>query len=194
MSKFKVGDKVQVIQDSWNHMYKAGYIGAVKRVVDDLYINFAGDDFDMSVPFKDIVLVEGYSEPLTVMKDAAKGYLTWQDPSYVVMNFEDLPQQPQDKIASDGGPSDYYDLPYKDWVTVNDQMEYLAEHKWGKFGIHLKDIFKGLCRWGDKQNTTVEYDTNKIIYYGLRVKLMLCGKQGVQDYLKKLASDPQFKV
>lgn len=92
-----------------------------------------------------------------------------------------------------GGPSSYYDMPFKNWVTVNDMMEYLAEQKWGKYGIHLKDIFKGLCRWGEKSGTTVEYDTRKIIYYGCRILQMVSGKQSLRDYLKELLDDPQFK-
>jgi len=77
------------------------------------------------------------------------------------------------KIKSDGGSTKYYDQPYSDWVTTNDQMEWLAENKWGKYAIHLKDIFKGLCRWGEKEGTDIEYDTRKIIYYGLRVLRMV---------------------
>lgn len=92
-----------------------------------------------------------------------------------------------------GGPSSYYDMPFKNWVTVNDMMEYLAEQKWGKYGIHLKDIFKGLCRWGEKSGTTVEYDTRKIIYYGCRILQMASGKKSLRDYLKELLDDPQFK-
>ena len=95
--------------------------------------------------------------------------------------------------TSSGGPSGYYDMPFQDWVTVNDQMEYLAEKKWGKYGIHLKDIFKGICRWGEKAGTTTLYDTKKIVYYGLRILRMLEGNNGVQSYLKELMNDPQFQ-
>lgn len=91
-----------------------------------------------------------------------------------------------------GGPSSYYDMPFKDWVTTNDMMEYLAEHKWGKFGIHLKDIFKGLCRWGDKSGTDTLYDTKKIIYYGCRVLAMISGKEALRKYLQELLDDKQF--
>jgi len=84
-------------------------------------------------------------------------------------------------------------MPFKDWVTTNDQMEYLAEHKWGIYAIHLKDIFKGLCRWGDKTGTSVEYDTRKVIYYGCRVLKMIVGKKGLRTYLEELLDDPQFK-
>lgn len=92
-----------------------------------------------------------------------------------------------------GGPSSYYDLPFNKWVTVNDMMEHLAEHKWGKYGIHLKDIFKGICRWGEKSGTTVEYDTKKIIYYGCRILMMISGKEGLRNYLQGILDDPQFK-
>lgn len=91
-----------------------------------------------------------------------------------------------------GGPSSYYDMPFQDWVTTNDMMEYLAEHKWGKFGIHLKDIFKGLCRWGDKSGTDTLYDTKKIIYYGCRVLAMISGKEALRAYLLELLNDKQF--
>lgn len=96
-------------------------------------------------------------------------------------------------IKSDGGPSAFYDQPYKDWVTTNDQMEWLAEAKWGKYAIHLKDIFKGLCRWGDKEVATIEYDARKIIYYGVRVLKMIVGVDEMRKYLQTLLDDPQFK-
>ena len=91
-----------------------------------------------------------------------------------------------------GGPSSYYDMPFKDWVTTNDQMEYLAENKWGKYAIHLKDIFKGLCRWGDKKGTDPLYDTKKIIYYGARVLRMMVGVTKTREYLQSLLDDKQF--
>jgi hypothetical protein len=95
--------------------------------------------------------------------------------------------------TSSGGPSAYYDMPYSTWVTTNDQMEYLAEHKWGKYAIHLKDIFKGLCRWGDKSGTTVEYDSRKVIYYGCRVLMMVVGTAELRVYLHELLDDKQFQ-
>lgn len=96
------------------------------------------------------------------------------------------------KVTPHGGPQSYYDMPFDSWVTTNDMMEYLAEHKWGKFGIHLKDIFKGLCRWGDKSGTTIEYDTRKIIYYGCRVLMMVVGVKALRTYLHELLDDKQF--
>jgi hypothetical protein len=95
--------------------------------------------------------------------------------------------------TSSGGPSVYYDMPYSTWITTNDQMEYLAENKWGKYAIHLKDIFKGLCRWGDKSGTTVEYDSRKVIYYGCRVLMMVVGAAELRVYLHELLDDKQFQ-
>lgn len=93
----------------------------------------------------------------------------------------------------DGGPSSYYDMPFQDWVTLNDQMEYLAENKWGLYAIHLKDVFKGLGRWGDKEGTTPLYDTKKGIYYFCRVMKMMVGAKGLREYLQSILDDPQFK-
>lgn len=93
-----------------------------------------------------------------------------------------------------GGPSKYYDMPFSEWTTTNDMMEYLAEHKWGRYGIHLKDILKGICRWGDKQGTTIEYDARKIIYYGVRVLQLAVGRTEMRAYLREILNDPQFKA
>ena len=95
--------------------------------------------------------------------------------------------------TSDGGPSSYYDMPFQDWVTLNDQMEYLAQNKWGVYAIHLKDVFKGLGRWGDKEGTTPLYDTKKGIYYFCRVMKMMVGAEGLREYLQSILDDPQFK-
>lgn len=98
------------------------------------------------------------------------------------------------RVKPHGGPQAYYDMPFGSWVTTNDMMEYLAEHKWGKYGIHLKDIFKGLCRWGDKEGTTTVYDTRKVIYYGCRVLMMQVGAKVLREYLVELLDDKQFEV
>ena len=102
------------------------------------------------------------------------------------------PVSKQQKVPSNGGPSLYYDMPFNEWSTTNDQMEFLAENKWGKYAIHLKDIFKGLCRWGEKEGTDTLYDTRKIIYYGLRVLRMMVGVEKTREYLNNLLSDKQF--
>lgn len=93
----------------------------------------------------------------------------------------------------DGGPSDYYDFPFASWITGNDMMEFLAEHRWGKYGIHLKDIFKAMLRWGAKDGTDVSYDAKKIIYYGVRILRMSVGTKQTREFLQKLLDDPQFK-
>ena len=119
---------------------------------------------------------------------------TWffTDDECTLATQEEITPYDSHSSTSSGGPSSYYDQPYELWVTTNDQMEYLAEHKWGKYAIHLKDIFKGLCRCGDKEGTTVEYDTRKIIYYGCRVLKMVVGTEALRLYLNELLDDKQF--
>jgi hypothetical protein len=117
----------------------------------------------------------------------------WKEPEYWGSKEDKPEDKPKCNVASSGGPSTYYDMPYADWKTTNDQMEYLSEHKWGKYSIHIKDIFKGLCRWGDKKGTTVEYDSRKVIYYGCRILRMVAGNQALRLYLQELLDNNQFK-
>lgn len=98
----------------------------------------------------------------------------------------------KEKIKSDGGPSDYFDFPAS-WTTFNDFIEYKSEAQWGKFSFHLGNIGKALCRWGDKDGTSIEYDAKKIIYSGVRILKMIVGVQKTRDYLQRLLDDPQFK-
>lgn len=100
-------------------------------------------------------------------------------------------QQTEEVIK--GSASAYYDLPFKSWVTTNDMIEYLAETRWGKFSPGLKDVFKALVRWGEKDGTDNEYDANKIIYYGCRVLRQLNGNEAVRKTLQGLLDHPQFK-
>jgi hypothetical protein len=95
-------------------------------------------------------------------------------------------------IKSDGGPSNYFDFPAS-WTTFNDFIEYKSEAQWGKFSFHLGNIGKALCRWGDKDGTSIEYDAKKIIYSGVRVLRMIIGTEKTRDYLQRLLDDPQFK-
>lgn len=111
---------------------------------------------------------------------------------YKKVDEEEEPKQTNNK--STGGPTAYYDMPFSEWITTNDMMEYLAKHKWGFFGIHLKDIFKALCRWGEKSGTDTQYDTKKIIYYACRCLALMIGKPATVAYLKELVEDPQFQV
>lgn len=97
------------------------------------------------------------------------------------------------QTKQDGGPSSYYDPPFKDWVTVNDMVDYYAEKKWLHLSWIFKDILKAVTRWGDKQGTSQEYDANKIIYYGCRLLMAIKGKKAVRAYLQRLLDDNQFK-
>ena len=93
----------------------------------------------------------------------------------------------------DGGPSTYYDFPFKDWATVNDMVEYLAEKQWGKHSWIFKDILKAVTRWGVKEGTDEAYDAKKIIYYGCRLLMSVTDKSTTREYLQQLLDDKQFK-
>lgn len=97
-----------------------------------------------------------------------------------------------DGINSDGGPSAYYDF-HDGWRTWNDFADYKATQQWKEHSFHLGNVGKVLCRWGDKSGTSKSYDARKIVYSGLRVLLMLEGKENVRTYLENLLEDNQFK-
>jgi len=96
------------------------------------------------------------------------------------------PDQP-----TEGGPAEYYDFK-PNWVTLNDMNDYKAQHQWGPLSFHMGNISKATYRFGEKGNTSKVYDINKIIYSGLRCKLMLEDKKAVRKYLQQLLDDPQF--
>ena len=96
-------------------------------------------------------------------------------------------------IKSNGGPSKYYDFE-PDWATWNDFADYKSTHQWKEHSFHLGNVGKVLCRWGDKEGTTKDYDSRKIVYSGLRTLLMLEGKDSVREYLNSLLEDNQFKT
>lgn len=120
------------------------------------------------------------------------------DKGCIIMN---CPCEVKDQVAatrsaavqSDGGPSSYYDF-LPGWVTFNDFMEHKAVHQWGGFALHLKDIGKALCRFGVKAGTTQGYDARKIVYSGLRLLIMLEGRDAATAELRRLADDPQFQA
>ena len=126
------------------------------------------------------------------LEDTDIKYFMYYEVAVVFDLDEEEPKPMTNK--STGGPTAYYDMPFSEWTTTNDMMEYLAEHKWGFYGIHLKDIFKALCRWGEKSGTDTQYDTKKIIYYGCRCLALMIGKPATMAYLKELMEDPQFQV
>lgn len=94
-------------------------------------------------------------------------------------------------LKSDGGPSSYYDF-LPGWKTWNDFMEAKALAQWGAYSLHMKDIGKALCRFGAKDGTGDEYDMNKIVYSGLRMKEMK-QRGSAREYLLRLLDDPQFQ-
>mgnify|MGYP000244477586 CR=1 FL=1 len=95
-------------------------------------------------------------------------------------------------INSDGGPSEYYDF-QKGWNTWNDINDYKAKNQWLEYSFHLGNIGKVLMRWGDKEGTSLQYDTKKIIYSGCRILMMMAGVEETRAYLQKLLDGPQFK-
>ncbi len=98
-----------------------------------------------------------------------------------------------DRHKPTGGPSKYYDFDPA-WVTWNDLADYKSTHQWKEHSFHLNNVGKAIYRWDTKEGTTKLYDAKKIIYSGLRVVLMLAGKEVAQQYLKELSDDPQFKA
>ena len=114
----------------------------------------------------------------------------WPASNFILV--KPLQQAPKTNKPS-GGPSSYYDFPFKDWVTVNDMIEYLSEKQWGKHSWIFKDIVKACTRWGSKDGTTHEYDAKKIIYYGARLLMSVADKATLRTYLQELLDDKQFK-
>jgi hypothetical protein len=174
--KYKVGDTVVITGNTSGHYYPLGSDVIICEVHDFSYLGHIESRCQWVFDDSECTLdIQEEMTPLDIM-------ITNSNRIFGVTNK-----------TSSGGPSSYYDMPYSTWVTTNDQMEYLAEHKWGKYAIHLKDIFKGLCRWGDKSGTTVEYDSRKVIYYGCRVLMMVVGAAELRVYLNELLGDKQFQ-
>lgn len=119
----------------------------------------------------------------------------------IISNYPTVPKIPQDVLDQisksltkpSGGPSAYYDFPFKDWVTVNDMLDYLSEKQWGWRSYIFKDIVKACTRWGSKCGTTHEYDAKKIIYYGARLLMSVADKATLRAYLQELLDDKQFQ-
>jgi hypothetical protein len=66
------------------------------------------------------------------------------------------------KVASDGGPSTYYDFP-EGCSTLNDLIEYKG------MSFAQGNIFKAAYRLGNKEGISLEYDLKKIKYYADRM-------------------------
>lgn len=99
----------------------------------------------------------------------------------------------EDAEKPTGGPSKYYDIPFADWTTTNDMVEFLSVTRWKEYSAHMKEILKALVRWGSKDGTTEAYDAKKVIYYGARILRMVSGNKAMRDYLQGLLDDKQFK-
>lgn len=76
----------------------------------------------------------------------------------------------------DGGPAGYYDLPFQEFTTVNDMIDYLSQKQWGWRSYIFKDILKACFRFGKKAGTDEAYDAKKIIYYGCRLLMSITDK------------------
>ena len=113
-------------------------------------------------------------------------------PSGVPVTKEVIAEQTAE-TKPDGGPAGYYDLPFKDWVTVNDMVEYLSDTQWDKHSWIFKDILKACTRFGEKLGTDEAYDAKKIIYYGARLLMSVTDKTTTRKYLQQLLDDKQFK-
>lgn len=72
------------------------------------------------------------------------------------------------KIASDGGPSEYYDFP-EGCSTLNDLIEYKG------MSFAQGNIFKAAYRLGNKEGISLEYDLKKIVYYAERMLAQIEG-------------------
>lgn len=92
----------------------------------------------------------------------------------------------------DGGPADYYDIPYKAH-TLNDLLEYKGEYHWKGDSFHLANLVKAAWRWGVKQGTTEAYDARKFIYSGARLLMKYAGVKELRETLQRMLDDPQFK-
>lgn len=97
------------------------------------------------------------------------------------------------KNKPEGGCASYYDFPFKNWVTVNDMIDYLSQKQWGWRSYIFKDILKACFRWGQKEGTTEIYDAEKIVYYGVRLLLSVSDIKSVREYLQTILDDEQFK-
>lgn len=124
-------------------------------------------------------------------KDMYKVEDTSSKDSYLVypeflLPYQDTPKKP------DGGPADYYDIPYKAH-TLNDLLEYKGEYHWRGDSFHLANLVKAAWRWGVKQGTTEAYDARKFIYSGARLLMKYAGVKELRDTLQRMLDDPQFK-
>lgn len=177
-------------------------VGKEYEVLEEYYTGFDICDDDGDCTF---VLLEGSSHGFEF--EVVQGEPEQKAPKFRVGDGPMPVVEPEDhfkeldnvnnptQVKSDGGPSSYYDFPHgKDaWVTLNDMNDYKSVHQWGPLSFHMTNVNKATFRFGQKDGTSKVYDVNKIIYSGLRMKLMLENKEAVRKYLQQLLDDPQFQ-
>ncbi len=176
MSKFKVGDVVRRVEGGYADCVTAGKVYKVSGTLSPSGVEV----------FNDREAFETYSTKyfeLVVPEDQQQHHNPVSKPSHYNV---------ADGIISDGGPSSYYDF-LSGWKTWNDFADSKSTHQWKEHSFHLGNVGKVLCRWGDKVGTSKAYDSRKIVYSGLRVLLMLEGKENVRKYLENLLDDGQFR-
>lgn len=213
MSDYKVGDRVKNISSGYRQEFgpeedSRVVHGVVKDVapngVDVLWDNCEKAYYCFREEIELLEETAPLVEPVDVLYDeSGSGSGVSCGPSFsdLVKDFQlkfpiegDTPEVTKNGfngIVSTGGCTSYYDF-LPEWVTLNDMMDYKAQNQWGPLSFHMGNITKATYRFGEKDGTSQVYDLNKIIYSGLRAKLMLEDKQSVRDYLNELLNDPQF--
>ena len=163
MSKFKVGDRVEVTFMG----FKTKHVGYIEResiqIPYDWEVRLGDDNHNSFVFESEMTLVD---EP-EIVKEVV--HVT----------------------KPDGGPSDYYDL--QNGGTLNDELEHKGEHQWKGDTFHLANVVKAAWRWGIKDGTTKEYDARKFIYSGCRLLMKYAGVKEVRNTLQRMLDDPQFQ-
>ena len=140
--------------------------------------------------------------PVTVVKYDGKKYYTKEVDDGTLASLTSEPywslvkratEQDTVNTKPDGGPAEYYDLPFQDFTTVNDMVEYLSDTQWGSHSWIFKDVLKACTRFGKKSGTDKAYDAKKITYYGARLLMSVTDKDTTRKYLQQLLDDKQFK-
>ena len=180
--EIKVGDIIRAEVDSID--IQKGFLYKVTEVFDDAVYVF-DDISDDNCLFSEYVTLVQSADNVT---DESSSIFVDDNGKVIKDNLEDTTS----KVVSDGGPSKYYDF-LNGWQTWNDLADYKSVKQWKEHSFHLGNIGKAIFRWGEKDGTSKTYDAKKIVYSGLRVLLMLEGKDKVEKYLTDLLKDRQFK-
>ena len=161
--------------------------------VGDIFAFHIGGCLEPSSEPRTVVEVSGETYYAKGVDDSRINRLSDQPHWSLVERTKEITTEQTTETKPDGGPAGYYDLPFKDWVTVNDMVEYLSDTQWGKHSWIFKDILKACTRFGKKSGTDEAYDAKKIIYYGARLLMSVSDKATARNYLQQLLDDKQFK-